>query len=165
MSTAEKISSTTESAATNTSPSKVSKPTTPGTSAKYKQLVKQLKINIAKQDKLEDELDAIENTIYKRESVYLGSTANIIKGFDSYTGSSGSHPHGHYSNINNGIVPSNRNNLAGIENISTQASAAAALAAGANVSVLDNNRIFSLSSATFVKQINNMNKEVMKSRE
>ncbi|KAG0687270.1 hypothetical protein C6P40_002569, partial [Pichia californica] len=73
------------------SPSKVTKPavsnatdtTASSSSTKYKQLVKQLKANITKQDRLEDEIDTIEHSIYNKESLYLASTANIIKGFDS----------------------------------------------------------------------------------
>ena len=151
------------------SPSKVGKPSAAGSSAKYKQLVKQLKQNIAKQEKLEDEIDTIEHTIYNKESVYLASTASIIKGFDSYMSSSSAHGHGHrrehgrdrdhnYSSLNNGTADSST---------ASDAASAAAItaAAAANISVLDNNRIFSLSSATFVKQINDMNKEINKARE
>lgn len=161
------ISSKTATSATN-SPTKVgkgsvtkspAKASTTAQTAKYKQLIKQLKQNSSKQEKLEDEINAIENAIYKRESLYLASTANIIKGFDSYLGSSGSHTHGHYNNVNNGTASSHRN-TSGVQDrevVSSSAGAdAAAIAAASKVSVLDPNRIFSLSSATFVNQINSM---------
>ncbi|GAV28693.1 hypothetical protein PMKS-002167 [Pichia membranifaciens] len=145
--------SATPNSTSTPSPSKVGKPSAAGSSAKYKQLVKQLKQNIAKQEKLEDEIDTIEHAIYNKESVYLASTASIIKGFDSYMSSDHN-----YSSLNNGTADSST---------ASDAASAAAItaAAAANISVLDNNRIFSLSSATFVKQINDMNKEINKARE
>ena len=91
---------------------------------KYKQLAKQLAQHAARQQQLEDELDAVEKNIYRQESVYLSGTGSIVRGFDTYT----------------------------------QSSSAAAAAAGnapsaAAVPVDDPNRVFSLSSATFVKQL------------
>lgn len=172
-----------KSSSSKNSPSKVTKSSASSStptgisSAKYKQLVKQLKQNILKQDKLEDEIDTLEHTIYNQESIYLASTANIIKGFDSYVGSSNTHSHGHghghgrdrdhnYSHLNNGISDINNSTTS----ITSSASSVAAqnaqtAAAAANISVMDSNRIFSLSSATFVKQINNMSKELSKARE
>ncbi|CCD25282.1 Eaf6p NDAI_0E04650 [Naumovozyma dairenensis CBS 421] len=116
----------------------------------YEDLKEKLKDSLLAKRNLEDEFDRIQQQIYDKETEYLAgsvgaptsnskgtpsssaaaaashSIGNIIKGFDGFSKSSHHHHHHHHeSNFNSG------NN---------------------NVSFSNQDRIFSLSSALFVKQ-------------
>jgi len=99
--------------------------------SKLKLISKQLSQAIAHQEALEEELNKLEHSIYSKETAYLQSTGNIIRGFDNYTGGGSSHSHSH----SHSHSQSHSSHLDPIHPVS------------------DSSRVFSLSSSTFVNQI------------
>ncbi|CCH62745.1 hypothetical protein TBLA_0I00860 [Henningerozyma blattae CBS 6284] len=111
--------------------------------AHYEQLKKSLRQSLTMKKQLQDDLDRLQQQIYDSETLYLNNSTsntstngishnyygNIVKGFEHFTKS---HGHGHHGSNANG------NNANGVD-----------------LAFNDNDRIFSLSSASYVKQLEN----------